>query len=66
VEDGRTGRVVPVGGAEAFAAAICDVLGSRAAYRAMSSNARASAEARFRLDRVVDSYLAAYRACLEP
>jgi glycosyltransferase involved in cell wall biosynthesis len=64
VEDGHTGRVVPVGDAQAFAAALCDVLGDATTYRRMSSAARAAAEARFRLDRVVDAYLSAYRAAL--
>jgi len=40
------------------------VLGDAATYRRMSVAARAAAEARFRLDRVVDAYLAAYRAAL--
>ncbi len=64
VDDGQTGRVVPVGDAQAFAAALCDVLGDAATYRRMSVAARAAAEVRFRLDRVVDAYLAAYRAAL--
>lgn len=60
VDDGVTGRVVPVGAADAFAAALCDVLGDPATYRAMSAAARPTAERRFRLDRVVDAYLSAY------
>lgn len=64
VDDGMTGRVVPVGAVEAFAAALCEVLGDPATYRAMSAAARPTAESRFRLDRVVDAYLAAYAAAL--
>jgi glycosyltransferase involved in cell wall biosynthesis len=62
VEDGRTGRVTPVGDAGALAGALCQVLGDPATYRRMSVAAREAAEARFRLDRVVDAYLAAYGA----
>lgn len=61
VEDGRTGRVVPVGDAEALAAAICQVLGDPAMYATMSHNARAAAEARFRLNRVAGRYVEVYR-----
>ncbi len=64
VDDCKTGRVVPVGAADAFAAALCDVLGDPATYRAMSEAARPAAESRFRLDRVVDAYLSAYTAAL--
>lgn len=64
VEDGVTGRVVPVGDATALAGALCDVLGDPTTYRRMSEAARAAAETRFRLDRVVDAYLAAYAAAL--
>lgn len=64
VEDGVTGRVVPVGDAAALAGALCDVLGDPGTYRRMSEAARAAAETRFRLDRVVDAYLAAYAAAL--
>jgi glycosyltransferase involved in cell wall biosynthesis len=64
VDDRVCGRVVPVGDAAAFAHALCDVLTSAGTYRAMASAARPIAERRFRLDRVVDAYLAAYRAAL--
>lgn len=65
VDDGITGRVVPVGDAEAFARALCDVLGDNRTYRAMSEAARPAAERRFRLAKVVDAYLAAYGAALD-
>ncbi|PKO24163.1 MAG: hypothetical protein CVU38_00305 [Chloroflexi bacterium HGW-Chloroflexi-1] len=64
VEDGCTGRVVDVGDAVALADAICELLDAPERYRAMSEAAVAAAEARFRLDKVVDAYLAAYRAAL--
>lgn len=60
VDDGRTGRVVPVGDAPALASAICDLLHSPGRYAEMSQAARTAAAAHFRLDRVVDAYLAAY------
>lgn len=63
-DDGVTGRVVPVGDAQAFGDALCQVLGEPDVYSAMSARARPAAEARFRLNRVVDSYLAAYAAAL--
>jgi glycosyltransferase involved in cell wall biosynthesis len=65
VEDGRTGRVVDVGDAEALASAIVDVLGDPARYRELGEHARAVAESRFRLDRVVARYMEVYRAALE-
>ncbi len=64
VEDGVTGRVVPVGDARAFADALCRVLTDARIYQAMSAAARPAAERRFRLERVVDAYLAAYAAAL--
>ncbi len=64
VDDGRTGRVVNVGDADALAGAIVELLGAPERYRAMSEEAVAVAETRFRLDKVVDAYLAAYRAAL--
>lgn len=62
VEDGRTGRVAPVGDAEALADAICEVLGDAQRYQLMSAAARAAAENRFRLDRVAARYLEVYLA----
>ncbi len=64
-EDGVTGRVAPPGDAEAFARALCDILTAPRTYQAMAAAARPAAERRFRLDRVVDAYLAAYTAALE-
>jgi glycosyltransferase involved in cell wall biosynthesis len=64
-DDGVTGRVVPVGDARAFADALCEVLGDARTYERMSAAARPAAQRRFRLDRVVDAYLAAYTAALE-
>lgn len=61
VEDGQTGRVVDVGDAAALAAAILDLLDDPARYREFSVRARAAADARFRLDRVAERYLEAYR-----
>jgi len=62
VEDGCTGRVVDVGDAEALAGAILDVLSDPARYREFGERARAAADSRFRLDRVVGKYLEVYRA----
>ncbi len=60
VDDGRTGRVVGVGDAAGLADAICQLLGDPAGYSEMSRNARAVAEARFRLDHVAERYTAVY------
>lgn len=57
VEHGRTGRLVPVGDADALAAALADVAADPAAYRAA---ARAKAEADFDERAVVERVLAAY------
>jgi len=65
VEDGVVGRVVEVGNPEALAEAICGLLADRVAYRTMSANARSTAAARFRKDRIADDYLAVYRLALE-
>lgn len=51
VEDGRQGRVVPVGDVDALAAALTGVLGDDGTWAAMSAAARAEAE-RFRPARV--------------
>ncbi len=64
VDDGRTGRVVDVGDAAALAGAITGLLGVPERYRAMSEEAVVTAETRFRLDKVVDAYLAAYQAAI--
>ncbi len=65
VEDGRTGYVVDVGDAPALARAIVRALADRAAYAEMSEAARAAAEARFRLDRVVARYIEVYRSMVK-
>lgn len=64
VEDGVTGRTVPVGDAETMAAAILDVLGSEG-RREMGIAARAAAEDRFRRDNIAASYLSVYRRAAE-
>lgn len=65
VEDGRTGRVVDVGDAPAFAGAILQLLTSPDLYRELSRNAQAVAGQRFHPKRVAERYLEVYRLVWE-
>jgi glycosyltransferase involved in cell wall biosynthesis len=60
VEDGVTGRLVPVKNPEALAAALVDVLSDTARQRAMGAAGRQRFEERFTSDRMVEQTLAVY------
>lgn len=66
VADGVTGRVVPAKDPAALAAATLELLADPARCRALGQAGRAAAEARFRLDPIVDATLAVYRRILGP
>lgn len=59
VLDGTTGRVVPVGDAAAFAAATAELLADAPRRARMAAAARANAQ-RFRLEAMVDAWVALY------
>jgi glycosyltransferase involved in cell wall biosynthesis len=61
VEDGVTGRVVPVGNAVALAGAIAGALGNAAALAEMGRLARVEAGRRFRLPAIARRYSDVYR-----
>lgn len=65
VEDGRTGRVVDVGDAAAFAGAIHQLLADPGLYGEMSAHAQAVARQRFHPQRVAERYLEVYRLAWE-
>ena len=56
IEDGVTGRLVPRGDARAFAAALVELAHDSAKRRAFGAAARARAEERFSIGRMVDAY----------
>lgn len=60
VEDGVTGRVVPVRSPEALAAALLDVLADPARAASLGAAGRRRFEERFTADRMVETTLAAY------
>ena len=60
VEDGVTGRVVPVKNPEALAAALVEVLSDTRRQRAMGAAGRKRFEERFTSDRMVEQTLAVY------
>jgi glycosyltransferase involved in cell wall biosynthesis len=60
VEEGRSGRVVPIGDADALASSLAGYLADPASARAHGDCGRRIAEQRFRLDRVVDRTLSVY------
>lgn len=64
VEDGATGRIVPVGDAGAMAAALVELLEDKGARGRLSANAREAARARFSLGRMVEETEAVYRSAL--
>ena len=64
VEDGVTGRVVPVGAVEALAGAVTELLADADRRAAMGAAARAAAYARFGLARMVDATEQVYREAL--
>ncbi len=62
VDDGRTGYVVPQEDSRTLAERLVSVLSDEALRRAMGARGREWVEARFDLERVVEQYLALYRA----
>jgi glycosyltransferase involved in cell wall biosynthesis len=56
----RSGRVVPIGDADALASSLAGYLADPASARAHGDCGRRIAEQRFRLDRVVDRTLSVY------
>ena len=64
VEDGVTGRLVPVGAVEALADAVVELLADAERRAAMGAAARAAAHARFGLPRMVDATEQIYREVL--
>ncbi len=65
VSDGETGFLAPVGAVEEMAAAALRLLDDNRLHAALSRAARAQALERFRLEPMVDRYLAYYRRVLE-
>jgi glycosyltransferase involved in cell wall biosynthesis len=64
VEDGRTGRLVPVGNVEALAAALAELLKDARERERFSTNALHSVTERFSLKRMVDETERIYRSVL--
>jgi glycosyltransferase involved in cell wall biosynthesis len=64
VEDGVTGRLVPVRDHAAIAEQVIGLLEDRDAARALAANARAMVESRFGLERMVTSYEALFTRLL--
>jgi glycosyltransferase involved in cell wall biosynthesis len=64
VEDGRTGRLVPVGSVEALAAALAEMLEDERERERFSTNALHSVTERFSLKRMVDETERIYRSVL--
>ncbi len=64
VTDGATGRLVPVGDAEALAAALVELLEDEGERARLSANASASVRERFSLGRIVEETEKVYRSVL--
>jgi glycosyltransferase involved in cell wall biosynthesis len=64
VEDGTTGRLVPVGDVDSLAAALVALLEDDGERARLAANARASARERFSLERMVQETEEVYRAAL--
>jgi glycosyltransferase involved in cell wall biosynthesis len=64
VADGAAGRLVPVGDAEAMAAALVELLGDDDERARLGANARASVRERFSLERMVAATEEVYRSVL--
>lgn len=60
IEDGRTGRLVPIDDAPALAAAIAELAADPAAARRMADAARRELDARFAPERIIGQYQALY------
>jgi starch synthase len=66
IEDGRSGRIVPIGDAVGLARAVIDLLDDPPAARAMGEAGRQRAEALLGPQHLVDGVVAVYRLVLEP
>jgi L-malate glycosyltransferase len=64
IEDGVTGRLVPVGAHEALAAALVELLTDASLRATLGANARHAAHTRFGLARMIDETEAVYREAL--
>lgn len=64
VSDGETGRVVPVGDADALAGAMIELLGDGERRRRMAERGRASVRERFSLERMIEATEQVYREAL--
>jgi glycosyltransferase involved in cell wall biosynthesis len=64
VEDGVTGRIVPVGNVEGLASVIVEILEDEGERARLSAKARASVRERFSLERMVDKTEEVYRVAL--
>ncbi|MDT7540695.1 MAG: hypothetical protein QOE33_599 [Acidobacteriota bacterium] len=65
IEDGATGRLVPVGKVEALASALVDLIDNEGERARLSANARASVRERFNLERMIDGTEEVYRVALK-
>ena len=61
IDPERTGRLVPIAGAEAMAKAICELLADPNQRKTLSGNARREVRDRFSTDRMVDATEQVYR-----
>lgn len=66
IEDRKTGLLVPPADPHALASGICDLLRSPQIATRLGRNARAEAESRFSLDRMIREYESLYESCLMP
>ena len=64
VRDGETGRLVPVGDAQALARAVKDLIANREEATMMAERARSMVESSFGLERMVTAHEALYRQVL--
>lgn len=60
IQDGHTGRLVPVGDPEALAASICRAIQDAAESQTMAANAKTDARVRFTVESMVHNYLLLY------
>ncbi|MCA1849464.1 MAG: glycosyltransferase family 4 protein [Acidobacteria bacterium] len=65
IDEGVTGRLVPVGDVEALAAAVLNLLKDPQGRRRMGAKAREAARSHFSLDRMVDATERIYREALD-
>ena len=65
IQDGKTGRLVPIGDAEQMAQAIISLINDRETRQQMAAAARTAAKVSFSLARMVDETEALYAEVLE-